>query len=134
MALLVGFTEELMFRGVGVNVFRQNGFSEGHVALWTSVIFGLVHLSNAFTEGSSAILQAAVVATSGYFFYLALRAGHGLWLPILVHALWDFSLLSSLAGPDEPDAYFGIVLVILLQVVLIVVTLLRRRRVDPPAG
>lgn len=132
MALLVGFTEELMFRGIGVNVFRRNGFTEGYVALWTSVLFGLVHLSNALTEGSGAILQAAVVSTSGYFFYLALRAGHGLWLPILVHALWDFSLISTSVGPDEPEAYLGSVLVILLQVVLIVVLLARRKLVDPP--
>jgi membrane protease YdiL (CAAX protease family) len=87
LGLVVGFSEELWFRGIGVAVFRRSGFSEGHVALWSSLIFGAVHLSNAFGEGPSAIAQAAIVSTSGYFFYLCLRVGGVIFLPMLVHGL-----------------------------------------------
>ncbi|MFJ4680453.1 MULTISPECIES: lysostaphin resistance A-like protein [unclassified Kitasatospora] len=133
VTVCVGVGEELMFRGVGVQVFRKAGFSEGRVALWTSVVFGLVHLSNAIGSGAQAVLQAVVVSTSGYFFYLCLRVGSTLLLPMLVHGLWDFSLLSNGVGAD-PAAYPGAVLPIVLQVVLIVVLLVRRRSVEPAAA
>ncbi|MFF8513493.1 CPBP family intramembrane glutamic endopeptidase [Streptomyces sp. NPDC015492] len=130
MTACVGIGEELMFRGIGVQVFKKAGFSEGRVALWSSVVFGAVHLSNAIGTGSQAVLQAIVVATSGYFFYLCLRAGTTLLLPMLVHGLWDFSLVSNSVGSD-PKLSAGMVLPIILQVVLIVVLLLRRRSIEP---
>jgi membrane protease YdiL (CAAX protease family) len=42
LGVVVGFGEELMFRGIGVIAFRRAGFSEGRVALWSSLVFGLV--------------------------------------------------------------------------------------------
>lgn len=80
MTLLVGVGEELMFRGLGVMVFR--------------------------------------------------RAGGVLWLPMLVHGLWDFSLISGIIG-DKAELSPGIVLVIALQIVLIIILLVRRRHIDP---
>ena len=130
MTLCVGVTEELMFRGLGIEVLRRHGLTEGRVALFSSLIFGAVHLSNAIGAGPHAILQAAAVATTGYFFYLMLRVSGVLLLPMLVHALWDFSLLSSQLGPD-PAGYAGSALIILLQVVLIVLLLVRRHRIEP---
>ena len=130
MTLCVGITEELMFRGIGVEVLRRHGLTEGKVALYSSLIFGAVHLSNAVGAGPHAILQAAAVATTGYFFYLMLRVSGVILLPMLVHALWDFSLLSPQLGPD-PEGYAGSLLVILLQVVLIVLLLARRHRIEP---
>ncbi|MFI9326232.1 CPBP family intramembrane glutamic endopeptidase [Kitasatospora sp. NPDC052868] len=132
MTACVGIGEELMFRGLGVQVFKRAGFSEGKVALWSSVIFGLVHVSNAFGEGAQAVLQALIVSTSGYFFYLCLRVGGTLMLPMLVHGLWDFGLLSNMIGAD-PKKSVGLVLPIALQVVLIVVLIVRRRSVEPAA-
>ncbi|MFG2597128.1 CPBP family intramembrane glutamic endopeptidase [Streptomyces sp. NPDC048462] len=132
LGLFVGVGEELMFRGIGVHVFHRAGLTEGKVALYSSLVFGLVHVSNAFGEGTQAIFQALIVSTSGYFFYLCLRAGGVILLPMLVHGLWDTSLVSNLVG-DEPQASVGMVLIILLQVALIVVLLVRRRRIEPVA-
>ncbi|MEW1696703.1 lysostaphin resistance A-like protein [Streptomyces sp. NPDC093249] len=132
MTLLVGIGEELIFRGLGVQVFRRAGLSEGKVALWSSLLFGAVHLSNAFGEGAQAIVQALAVSTSGYFFYLCFRVGGTLLLPMLVHGLWDFGLISHLAGTD-PKAFPTLVLPILLQVVLIVLLVVRRRSIEPAA-
>ncbi|MEV2248308.1 CPBP family intramembrane glutamic endopeptidase [Streptomyces sp. NPDC049970] len=133
LGLFVGVGEELMFRGIGVHVFRRAGLTEGKVALYSSLVFGLVHVSNAFGQGAQALVQALVVSTSGYFFYLCLRVGGVILLPMLVHGLWDVSLISNLVG-DEPQASLGMVLVIVLQVVLIVVLLVRRRSIEtaPP--
>lgn len=133
LGLFVGVGEELMFRGIGVHVFKRAGFSECKVALYSSVVFGLAHVSNALGHGPQAILQAVIVSTSGYFFYLCLRVGGVILLPMLVHGLWDTSLFSSQVGA-EPSAYPGLVLVILLQVVLIVVLFVRRRSVEPIAA
>ena len=130
LGLFVGVGEELMFRGIGVHVFRRNGLTEGKVALYSSLVFGLVHVSNAFGQGTQALLQAAVVSTSGYFFYLCLRVGGVILLPMLVHGLWDTSLISNLVG-DHPQASIGMALAILLQVALIVVLLVKRRTVEP---
>ncbi|WP_167349760.1 CPBP family intramembrane glutamic endopeptidase [Kitasatospora purpeofusca] len=130
MTALVGIGEELMLRGIGVQVFKRAGLSEGKVALWSSVVFGLVHVSNAFGEGAQAVLQAVIVSTSGYFFYLCLRVGGVLLLPMLVHGLWDFSLVSNSVGTD-PKTSPGMILPIVLQVVLIVVLVVKRRAVEP---
>lgn len=130
MTVCVGIGEELMFRGIGVQVFKRAGLSEGRVALYSSLVFGLVHVSNAFGEGAQAVLQALIVSTSGYFFYLCLRVGGTLLLPMLVHGLWDLGLISNLVG-SEPKAYAGMVLPIVLQIALIVVLVIRRRSVEP---
>ena len=34
-----------MFRGLGVTTFRVNGLPEARVALWSSVVFGLISSS-----------------------------------------------------------------------------------------
>ncbi|WP_406451184.1 CPBP family intramembrane metalloprotease [Streptomyces sp. NBC_00876] len=133
LGLFVGVGEELMFRGIGVHVFRRAGFTEGKVALYSSLVFGLVHVTNAFGQGAQAIVQALVVSTSGYFFYLCLRVGGVILLPMLVHGLWDTSLISNLVG-DQPQAALGMVLIILLQVVLIIVLLVKRPPIETGAA
>ena len=55
LGLFVGFGEELMFRGIGVITFRHAGMTEGRVALWSSLVFGLVHVSNAISHGTLGI-------------------------------------------------------------------------------
>ncbi|MEV0012924.1 CPBP family glutamic-type intramembrane protease [Streptomyces sp. NPDC051840] len=115
--------------GIGVQVFKRAGLSEGKVALWSSGVFGAVHLSNALGSKS----QAVIVSTSGYFFYLCLRVGVTLLLPMLVHGLWDFSLISNSVGAD-PELSPAMILPVLLQVVLIVVLLVRRRSIAPANG
>lgn len=127
--LMVGFTEELMFRGLGITVFRSNGFTEGKVALWTCVIFGLAHATNLFGEGPKAFAQVLVTAAAGYFFYVIRRRTGGLLVPALVHGLWDFSLISASVEPGK--VYPGTFAPILVLVVVAVLVLARRRHVEP---
>lgn len=61
-AMLVGFGEEGMFRAVGVTSLRRHGLTEGKVALWSSVIFGLAHVSNVIGGDSRALGQAVAVS------------------------------------------------------------------------
>lgn len=131
--LLVGAAEELMYRGIGVVTFRANGFSEGRVALWVAVIFGLSHASNIISEGAASLVQVLITAVAGYFFYLMRRVAGTILVPMLVHGLWDFGLLTTSAGTT---AYAGFVFFLLADIVLAVLVLVRRRQIEPrpPAG
>jgi membrane protease YdiL (CAAX protease family) len=87
----VGFSEELMFRGVILQSFRHA------VPIWaavliTSVLFGSIHSLNVFVTGDlgAALIQSTAAFLSGIVFIaLRLRTG-SLWPPIVVHWLWDF--------------------------------------------
>jgi len=126
--LFIGVSEELMFRGIGVTTFRQAGFSEGKVALWTCVLFGLAHATNIFTEGISALTQVLITAAAGYFFYIIRRVSGMLIVSMVMHGLWDFGLFTNtLSTPPG----LGVVAFILADVVLAIVAVATIRRVFP---
>jgi uncharacterized protein len=90
--LLVGFSEELMFRGALLQAFRH-ATSLWRAVLLTSVAFGAIHSLNVFVTGDlkGALIQSSAAFLSGLMFIaLRLRTG-SLWPPIVVHALWDFA-------------------------------------------
>jgi CAAX protease family protein len=130
-ALLVGFAEELMFRGIGVTTFRANAFPEKRVALWTSVIFGLAHATNLFTEGASALVQVLVTMLAGYFFYLVLRVSGSLAVAMVMHGAWDFGLFS---GAVTDEAYIGAAAFLLADVAMAIILLVRRHSIEPTTG
>jgi membrane protease YdiL (CAAX protease family) len=121
-SLLVGFSEELMFRGVLLQAFR------GVLTLWpavllTSVMFGAVHSLNVFVTGElgTALIQSVAAFLSGLFFIALRLRSQSLWPPILVHGLWDFTTFAialAAAGRSEaaaggaPPAYLPILLVL----------------------
>ena len=100
LVCIVGFTEELMFRGIGVVTFRRMHLTEGKVALYSSVAFGAVHLSNALATGTSAIFQAIIVSFTGYLLYLTRRWAGVIWLAMPVHGSQDFLISSGQLGVD----------------------------------
>lgn len=90
--LFVGFSEELMFRGVLLQAFRRSVPVWGAVML-TSVAFGAVHSLNVFVTGdlAAALIQSTAAFMSGLVFIaLRLRTG-SLWPPVILHGLWDFA-------------------------------------------
>lgn len=90
--LLVGMSEELMFRGVLFSALRTS------LRIWpaiilTSMAFGAVHLLNVFITGDlpGAALQALSAGLSSLiFFAIMLRTG-SIIPAIIYHMLWDFS-------------------------------------------
>lgn len=100
--LLVGITEETLFRGLMQNAFHTY-FGEdtaGHVAaaaVMTGVVFGTAHLTNALRPGVSlaaAATQAAVIIFNGiYFAAIYFRTGKNLWYVSLIHGLYDLGAL-----------------------------------------
>ena len=117
-------------RGIGVTTLREHGLTEGKVALWSSLVFGAVHLTNALGHGAQAVPQALAVSFAGYFFYLTRRVSGGLLVPAVLHGLFDFSILSSTVIDDR--GYAGGLAAILAYPLVAVILVVRRHRIEPP--
>ncbi|MCX5043083.1 CPBP family intramembrane metalloprotease [Aldersonia sp. NBC_00410] len=127
----VGWGEEGMFRGIGVTMLRSHGLSEGRVALWSSLVFGVVHMSNVFSHGLSAVPQAIIVSLAGYFFYLTRRVSGSNVLNSVLHGLFDFALLSGSAILLDQAVYPGSLAPVLVYPVLAIVLLIKRHDIEP---
>jgi hypothetical protein len=128
--LATGLSEELMFRGLALQAFRDR-VSEGWAAALSSGLFGALHLLNALVAGGGAVVQALLAGVLGYFLYLTRRVSGGILLPIIVHWVFDFSAFSTDIGLQEPPtsdaAFYGFLVILALGVVLLVM----RRRITP---
>lgn len=129
---IVGWGEEGMFRGIGVVTLRDYQLSEGKVALWSSVVFGAVHISNALTGNlTQALPQAIVVSFAGYFFYLIRRVSRGNVLNSVIHGLFDFSVISGTGVLANQHGYVGSGAAILAYVVVGILLIVRRHHIEP---
>jgi membrane protease YdiL (CAAX protease family) len=97
--MLVGLSEEWMFRGVLFQGLRSR------LALWpailiTSALFGAVHVVNVVTTGQlgEAVVQAVAAFMSGMVLIALLIRTGSIWVPIVYHALWDFGTFVASAG------------------------------------
>jgi len=98
--LLVGFSEEFLFRGyIQYTLSRGMGFWLAAVSL--SLAFGAVHLKNP-GEG---IVGGASVAATGLVFAFALRRTGNLWLAVGWHASFDFGETFLFSVPDSGVLY-----------------------------
>jgi uncharacterized protein len=91
IALLIGFSEETIYRGLMLNALKAKG--PWTAAIVTSVLFGLSHSLNLLSgkSGVEILIQVAYALAIGFgFAAVALRTGL-LWPLILVHALIDFT-------------------------------------------
>lgn len=101
--LVVGFSEELAFRGVLWGAARR-AMSFWGAFFFVTFLFGIVHILNALLTGqfASAGVQAFNAMLSGAAF-LALRIRTHSLIPVMtVHWLWDlavFAVGTSRAGP-----------------------------------
>ena len=113
-SLLVGISEELMFRGILLHGAKTR-YSLWVAIMITSVLFGLVHSLNGFLTGDfvPAIFQAIMAFFSGFMF-MGLRMRQNSLIPaMLMHGLWDFSVFAGTAstlsavGMVFPFIFFG---------------------------
>ena len=93
--MMVGFSEEVMFRGV---LFRA---SIERMPIWPAIVlnmvlFGGVHAFNGFITGDfgAAFIQSAAAAMSGLVFMAILLRTGSIWPAIIYHGLWDFALFT----------------------------------------
>jgi hypothetical protein len=86
---LAAFGEELIFRGYLMNtikrVFRHKNGGWFIACIVNAILFGLGHTY----QGITGIILLSVVGLLYALFYLA--SGQNLWVPILMHGLYDTS-------------------------------------------
>jgi len=86
---LAAFGEELIFRGYLMNtlarIFRQEKAGWIVACVVNSIIFGIGHTY----QGLSGVILLAIVGLLYALFYLG--SGRNLWVPILMHGLYDTS-------------------------------------------
>lgn len=132
--LLVGFSEELLTRGLLLVGFRGSA-SESLSWFWTSFLFGMIHALNLFFGQSLTDTMQQVVAAFllGSALYVTRMATGALVAAMLVHALWDFASL-SFSGSGAEATMLNVVggalnyLTIVLALVSVVMILRANRR------
>lgn len=123
----IGFNEEVVTRGFLLVGLRNRGVAEWQVWLVTSVVFALLHAVNLL--GGSNITQIFVTGASGALFYASRRVFGTLFVPIILHALYDvgFFMLSGTSSPegDLPsavlDIHLGSFLIMLAATIVFVI-------------
>ncbi|MFC4138625.1 MULTISPECIES: CPBP family intramembrane glutamic endopeptidase [unclassified Microbacterium] len=100
VCLLVGFGEELYFRGILRASIREH-HGETLALVITAAAFGIAHTLSSALQGmpvGGVLFQVAVTSAAGAVYYGAFLATGRLWVPIVLHALDDFSL--HISGAD----------------------------------
>ena len=95
LGVLVGFSEELMSRGLVLTAFRSQ-LAEGWAWFLSSALFGLMHIVNAALGAPllASLTQAGLAFASGTAFYILRRVTGSLIWAMLLHGLWDVSVFA----------------------------------------
>jgi membrane protease YdiL (CAAX protease family) len=95
----VGIREEVIFRGIIANSLAMK-YATDKKGLWfavivSSVLFGCIHVTNLFVgvEPTGLIAQIIGSAAIGLFYTVIYLRGGNIWVPILIHAFQDSSVL-----------------------------------------
>jgi hypothetical protein len=101
--LMIGFVEELMYRGIGVKMLRDGGHGEFAVAALTSLFFAISHSVNLLMGQSIASVGPTVAYTFafGVLMYLTLRSVGFLVAAMIMHGLTDPTTILATGGIDE---------------------------------
>ncbi|MEN0129188.1 MAG: type II CAAX endopeptidase family protein, partial [Brevundimonas sp.] len=140
LGLCIGFVEELLTRGIAVDLLRRGGYGEWAVMMLSSLLFALLHSVNVLAgiDVATVVLTVVYTFTFGVAMYLTLRVTGNIIWPMLLHALTDPSGILLSGGVDvstdrgEVDglaalAAAGNLVVVLMGLVLL---LFVRGRVD----
>lgn len=123
---LVGFNEEVLTRGILVVGWRGSTPNEAWVWFWATLLFGLLHLPNAFF--GLGLVDAAIQVVFTFLFgtgqYIIRRLGGTLLIPVAFHGAWNFVTDTVQASEAEQPAigiYFadGTGLISILLVILV---------------
>jgi len=132
--ILVGFAEEMLFRGIVLRSLRNGVRPEGVAVILMSVWFGLFHLPNMLIGGGVETLGQVVLATlSGVVLYLARRGSGLIVVGMVLHGAYDMSTFfiqqASAKNAATDLAFWCFVLTLLLGFVALIVVFRRDRKV-----
>jgi membrane protease YdiL (CAAX protease family) len=130
--ILVGFSEELMFRGYILQGARGSGYTEKRVLGIVMLVFGLFHAANLLTGSpiSAVIPQIINAGVLGGGLYMIFRKSGSLILPIALHALTDFALLTKGTSQVGDPRQFLVLHTFVMPVVIIVSLILALKYID----
>lgn len=108
---LVGFAEELIFRGFLFKAMLGN--SERAAIIVSSVTFGMGHLVNLLNGQATfeTLVQVVFAIAVGFVFTLAFHKGGSLWPCIVAHSLIDIASVVSAREGLLDWIYLGVALV-----------------------
>lgn len=135
-ALFIGFAEEVLTRGIVVNLMRRAGHPEIAVGLVSAAIFAGLHAGNLLTGQAlfPTLVQLVYTFCFGICMYLSLRITGNLLWPILLHASTDPSIFIMTTYPSASPiaglAGLGNIVVIAFGLIAIIFI---RGRVGRPA-
>jgi membrane protease YdiL (CAAX protease family) len=100
MGLCIGVAEELLTRGVAVNLLRKAGYGEKSVMVLSSAIFALLHAQNIIGGQNplATLLELPYTFGFGLMMYLVLRVTGSIVWPILLHAATDPTTTLAVGG------------------------------------
>lgn len=125
-AAIAGIGEEAWMRGLlfmaFLMIFRKKDKPLLKTAVVTSLLFGLIHLLNLIVAEPTAVVQQVFYATSLGLLFAVIRVGYdNLWLPILLHFLFDFQ--PTINEPVTSSAWLELMIIFIPQALLSLVTL-----------
>lgn len=103
--IAAGFVEEMVFRGVILNLFAQR-WNKVVAIIVPSLLFGIVHiLGTEFTFGSCLLIILAGTMVGVMFSLIALQSG-SVWNSGIVHAVWNIVIIGGgLSIGEAADAH-----------------------------
>jgi membrane protease YdiL (CAAX protease family) len=138
--LLIGFSEELLTRGLAI-VGGRGSMHEKWVWVFSGIIFGLLHVPNAFFGQSvrSTAQQVVFASAVGLMYYVTRRVTGTLVVTMGLHAIWDFSVFiqdhSVMNLDDKPIAAGGALLSVTIVLgIVALVKILKTGDVVEPGG
>jgi uncharacterized protein len=131
--IMVGFNEEILFRGILTYGARGPGpWSETRTMLVSALGFGLFHLPNLFVGQAlePTLIQVAYAFLMGLALSISMRLSRTILLPIAMHAMWDFAVFTSKGqeiGTTLSLLSFGLLVIIMLLLIAAVVWCLGKK-------
>ncbi|MEE1743007.1 CPBP family intramembrane glutamic endopeptidase [Streptomyces sp. JV184] len=103
LGVCVGLAEELVTRGLVVQMLRGAGRSERFVMGVSSLLFALMHMTNMLSGMKAGTVLVTIVYTFGFgvCMYLTMRVTGTIWAAIALHAFTDPTTFLASGGVDE---------------------------------
>jgi membrane protease YdiL (CAAX protease family) len=94
ISVISGVVEELALRGLVLRILAEV-FGRWWALAISALLFGVLHMAN---PGSSVIVGLALVVEAGFLLGVAYLWTQRLWLPIGLHAAWNFAQATIFGG------------------------------------
>ena len=139
---LVGFTEEVFFRGIVANLFLdalpRNKYGVWCAVIGSGMVFGLLHLGNAIgmPEPGGVLVQVFVASAMGMALSAIYFRTRNIWSVIFIHAFVDFCALiiptafSTDSISDTIGSYSAAQFIGIVPYIIVCLVLLRKSKMD----